>query len=496
MNGTSAPATRLAACVLAALVAALGAGTAPAAAQGYRGWTSTTLRYIEVRPLALDSVPRAGVQDLGDGRFSFEGQRVQCTGEGFCTRYVSGAVDENLFLSQDAALTFWGLGTSGLSATVMIRGRARVAGDFVWPRSDDDFEALLAYAQYVRGPLRIRLGRQRTLSGLGFTGYDGADVLAGPFRGVRLEAYGGRSLARALNEPRNEALRGIEDFVLDREAYLLGGRVQAEPAPGTALGARYQREIWADRSGLISERASLDLRTRLLAPVLLDAAADYDFGFGRWGKAHLRARAPLLEDALVVEGVVRRYLPYFELSTVWGFFSPVAYTEGELRASWTPRTDLGLWLLGSYRSYEDTGTDILLGPLEDSGWRLGTGADWRRGSWGFDGSYTVELGPGAFLSTGDLSARWHSEGALMLGVQGSAFQQIEEFRVGEGVVVGLGGLLGWEIPGGGARLDGGISHYWHVWNDRPAQTDWNQLRAWTSVRVELGGDPGLRGDER
>lgn len=477
-----------------ALLLALAAGASPGEAQSYRGWARTTLRYIEVRPLALDSIPRDQVQDLGNGRFEFQGERVQCAGLETCTRYVPRPVDENLLLSQDAAVTFWGLGTPGLSATTMLRGRTRVAGDFVWPRSDDGFEALLAYAQYVRSPFRIRLGRQRTISGLGFAGYDGASVLAGPLEGVTVEAYGGRSLARGLNEPRNEALRGIEDFVLDQEAWLVGAHVEAEPVPGTALSARYQREIWGDRSGLISERGSLNLHTDLLRPLRVDASADYDFGFGRWGKAHLSLGAPLLDDALMVEARLRRYLPYFELSTVWGFFSPVAYTEGEARVSWRPRPDLGLRILGSYRSYHDTDTDILFEPLEDSGWRLGTGADWRRGPWRFDGRYTVELGPGAFLSMGDASVRWVSPDGLTVGLRGSAFQQIEEFRIGEGVVVGAGALAGWEIPGGGARLEGGVDMYRHLWENRTVETDWDQMRAWSSIHVTLGRDPGLRGD--
>jgi hypothetical protein len=57
-----------------------------------------------------------------------------------------------------------------------------------------------------------------------------------------------------------------------------------------------------------------------------------------------------------VEATVRRYLPYFELHTIWGVFSPVAYHELELRGSWGGEP-LGLWASGSYRAYQDAHAD-------------------------------------------------------------------------------------------------------------------------------------------
>ena len=77
--------------------------------------------------------------------------------------------------TQDVALTGWGFGVEGLSGTVIARMRARLAGDLVWPRSDDAFDLLLGYVELSRGSVRARVGRQESLSGLGFTAYDGAD---------------------------------------------------------------------------------------------------------------------------------------------------------------------------------------------------------------------------------------------------------------------------------------------------------------------------------
>jgi hypothetical protein len=99
-----------------------------------------------------------------------------------CVFYRPGEVQSATFASQDVGLTAWGFGVTGVSATVLLRARADLAGEFEWPRSDDPFDAVLAYAQYNRGTLRARLGRQLNVSGLGYAGYDGLNLLVEPRR--------------------------------------------------------------------------------------------------------------------------------------------------------------------------------------------------------------------------------------------------------------------------------------------------------------------------
>src|SRR5690606_23307463 len=152
-------------------------------------------------------------------------------------------------------------------------------------------------------------------SGLGFNSYDGGHVLYAPLPRLRLELFGGRSLARGVYEPRHEALAGIEEFFPERNALLVGGGVEADPWPHTSVAARYQREMWTNRSALVSERAALDVRSSVLAPVQLVAGMDYDFAFGRIGKANLNVRLPIDDGRLVVEAAGARYVPYFELWT-------------------------------------------------------------------------------------------------------------------------------------------------------------------------------------
>lgn len=474
-----------------AVLLALATGAGDAEAQGVRGEATTTARFVDIRPIALDSVPRSRVEALPDGRFLFEGREVTCGTADVCTFLRSAPAERAVALTQDLRLTGWGFGPEGLSASIHLRARDDLGADFVWPRTDDAFDVLEGYLQYVGGPIRARAGRLRLRTGLGFGSYDGANFSVTPLDGLRVEAYGGRSLARGLNEPRHEALRGAGTFFPDRNAWLVGGALGVEPEPGTALTARYQREIWSDRSGLVSERASLDLNTDALRPVVVDGSADWDFAFGRVGKAHLTARLPLDDGRLSVAVTGRRYLPYFELWTIWGFFDPVAYHEADLRVSWSPTPRSGVWLSGGYRAYEDTDTDPLLGPVEDDAWRVGAGGSLRPSDgWLVTAAYRVERGVGAFLSSGEASARWWLLDDLWISAQASASQQIEEFRIGEGVVVGGGGSAGFEIMDA-VELSAGAALYRQTFENRPAAVDWNQFRAWSALRIGIGRDPGL-----
>lgn len=471
---------------LAVLLVLLSLRAAPAGAQDLRGWATSTFRFLELRPLERVVVDPALLVEEG-GQFFLDGEPVACGAAENCVLYRPAGVDGATVGTQDVGLTAWDLGTQGLSVTALLRGRARFGGDFVWPRSEDDLDALLLYAQLTRDRWRFRLGRQRTNSGLGFTGFDGASAMytPGPFT---LEAYGGRSLARGLAEPRDEALRGIENFVLDQDAYLLGGFVQGRFDGGTEVGLRYQREIWSDRSGLISERASLDARTDRLRPFHLRGSVDWDFGFGRVGKAALEVQRafPSLGLSVALEG--RRYVPYFELSTVWGFFSPVAYHEAMARVAWSGER-VGAWARGGWRTYDEADVAEIFDPLEDHGWRAEVGGDVRLGPrWTVQGSYDVEWGVGAFLSAADARVRFRPRDRVDLSAYATTFQRIAEFRLGDGRVVGGGVDVGLQLREG-LRLDGGAAIYRHD-TDRPGEDVWNQTRVWSSLRIDFGEDPG------
>lgn len=460
----------------------------PAAAQGFRGWVGTSVQMVEIRPLGLDSVGRADVVLDADGRYLYDGHQVYCVVQDICTSYGTRAKQRAVAASQDVSLTAWGFGVPGLSATMLLRARTSLGSELLWPRANDEFDAMLGYAQLVRGAWRFRGGRQEVRSGLGFSAFDGGSAVF--TRGsLRLEAYGGRSLARALREPVNTALRGIEDFLPDQGVHLLGGAAQWRVA-ATAVTTRYHREVLSDRSGLASERGSVDVST-VVTGTRVTGSLDYDFGFGHVGKGHLTLGRPLSGGRWLVEASARRYVPYFDLSTIWGFFEPVAYSEAELRASWSPRSTLGGWVSGGWRRYGNANTTIILEPLTDDGWRANAGIRWQPlDDWQLQGSYRLEWGPGSFLNSGDLSARYHHSDRLSATATMTTFQQIEEFRLGDGRAIGGGMSFDLGVTDR-TLLSGGLSVLRHRGGGTTSASPWNQTRAWTSLRIELGSDPGL-----
>lgn len=476
--------------LVVALVLA-GTAAAPAAyAQGVRGNATTTVRYIELRPITRDTVPEDVVTTLPDGSFEYQGIPVSCvTGLG-CFFYRSLDVQSATVATQDLGVTAWGLGVQGLSMTALLRARTDLGGELTWPRADDRFDAILAYAELNRGDFRGRLGRQRTTSHLGLTGYDGASLLWDGLGMIELEGYAGRSLMRGLNEPRDEALRGVQEFGMDTLlTWLVGGAARVEPVTGTVIGARYQREIFGNRVALVSERASLELSTSQFRPWMFDAAVDYDFSFGRIGKAHATVRAPRFHG-ITLEATGRRYLPYFELNTIWGFFSPVGYHEGEARATWRQFPSLSAWASVSYREYEEAEATVIFRPIEQRGTRYAVGGSWRAAPGiALDASYHMERGFGAFVSSGDASLHFQLTPAIGLSLDGTAFQQIEQFRVGEGIVYGGGASADVRLLPNVA-LSGGATLYRQTFENRPGIADWNQLRGWSALRASFGRDPG------
>jgi hypothetical protein len=458
------------------------------AAQSFRGWTSTSVQLVELRPLGLDSVPRADVVTDAEGRFLYDGNEVTCVLATICTGYLPLDDEHTIAATQDLGLTMWGLGLQGLSVTAQIRVRARAGGDLVWPRSDDDFDALLAYAQLQRGPLRARLGRLDVRSGLGFSAFDGGG-LAYDLDHYRFEVYGGRSLARGLREPQNEALRGLDGFLLDQSVLIVGASAGGRPWDAQVT-ARYQREILRDRSSLVSERVSFDA-TRAFPRSTLSGSIDYDFSFERAGKGHLTLSMPLQEGRWLVEATALRYVPYFDLSTLWGIFEPVSYTEMLARLGWSPSPLFGIWASGGRRSYGDTETTTILLPMRDTGWRTDVGARWVAWEgWLVSGSYQLESGPGGFLNSADASLRYDATERLSASVSVLSFQQFEEYRLGQGRAFGGGASADYTF-GERAALAIGFSMIRHRDGGNVFTSPWNQSRAWSSLRFDLGEDPGL-----
>lgn len=484
-RGTSGRRTR--GWLLAGLATAAALSALPARAQQVRGTAYGTVRYYELRPLQQDTVPRSQVTQEPDGRLTYQGHPVNCERADLCFFFRTEEPVGTAAATQDLELTGWGFPVRGLSFTTLLRFRQDLSGDLTLPRTDDAFDLILGYAELYRGAYRVRLGRQRTLSGLGFSAYDGLELRLDPLDRLHAIVYGGRSLARGLEEERDEALAPLENFVPDRSAVLLGAAVGGEPWPGTGAELRYQREILSDRSVLLSERAALDLHTSALRPLVLEGSVDYDVAFDRIGKARLSATLPVLSERLTLEATARRYLPYFELWTIWGFFSPVAYHEAELAASarWGRFAGRGSV---AWRAYEDHEAPVIREPLEDHALRAELALRAGFGSASMGAEYRLERGFGAYLSSGTASAAWRPVERVRLSVFGTANQQFLEFRRGDWIVLGLGGDVRVEAFDRLA-LVGGASLYDHAYDDRRPALDWSQQRAWLSLEVGFGREP-------
>ena len=94
---------------LVAAVALTALWTVPVSAQGVRGTATTTVRYLTLRPIELDTVARADVLD-DDGVLTFEGDPVFCLPDGVrCTRYLPEDVQHGVLATQDLSATAWGL---------------------------------------------------------------------------------------------------------------------------------------------------------------------------------------------------------------------------------------------------------------------------------------------------------------------------------------------------------------------------------------------------
>ncbi len=474
--------------VAVAMIAATAVLPGSARAQGFRGWSSTNVQSVGLRPITVDTIPSSQVDVDAAGRATYQGQPVTCTSDSLCIGYRALDQAHAVAVTEDVSLTAWGLGMQGLSVTTLLRARAHGGTDFVWPRSDDNFDAMLAYAQLVRGPVRVRAGRQEVRSGLGFSAFDGASASYTRWR-TRAQLYGGRSLARGLREPANVALRGIEDFVPDKSVYLIGGSVGTRLS-STSVTARYQREILSDRSGLESERGSLDL-TSALPGLMISGSLDYDFAFSRLGKGHLTLTRPLAQGHWLLEATARRYVPYFSLSTIWGYFEPVSYEELQARVSWSASPRLSAWATGGWRSYGNAGTAVVLSPLEDHGKTASAGLTWQTAaSWTVQGSYELQWVPGGFLSSADASVSWRPSERVSLAATGTTFQQIEQYRLGDGRAYGGGFNFDVGVTGR-ASLTGGVSVMRLENRGGSVNSPWNQTRAWSGLRIAVGSDPGM-----
>ena len=481
-----------------ALVAAIAFATA-LHAQGVRITGTTITRYIEIRPLVRDSVPLDSTRGTGVVREAFtRGVAVQCApGELHC-RYLRSASGSASITSliQDLEASAWGLG-AGIRAYAHVRGRAtNDAGGDLWPQADDPLDVLDAYLEIDRGRLRGRAGRQWRTSGLGYYNFDGLALLVRPIERLTIDVFGGRSLVRGLNESHTSgAIAAVEGIPPDDRALLFGVEVQGRPTPALSLAGMYQREYRSDQTAFYSDRVSADADYRIGRSHSVSASVEADLATGELNEMLLRGRVSLPRQLTLV-AEARRHVPFFELWTIWGAFSPVGFTEGNATLSWSDTPSrLTLQARGGWRRYEETDAGLLFLPIERTGWRIGADGTWRAAdAWTLFAATHAELGFGAARSDADAGVRWEPSRRAFVGVRAAGFQSAYELRVGEGRVFALGVDGGIRL-GAETRLQGDVTMYRHAFSDGAPSTDWTQTRASLRIEWTIGRDPGEPEDD-
>lgn len=459
--------------------------------QGFNGRARTYISYMNLQDLVLDSVPEGTVEGVGSQRTLADGTRVSC-GEEYCQYYRSGSGFDVAPVLQDIELNAWS-GITGLRAYAHVRVRKPLGDRIVWPRSDQAFEALAAYIDFTRGPLRLQAGRIWDTNPLGFFNVDGGSVsLRLPSR-LEIRALGGRSLLRGLNGPhRSDLITSVEPLGPEENAYLAGVSARWRPINALSASFTYQRETMIQSEDLYSERLAGSARL-LWEETTMEMEVKYDLAQGQTNLARVSVSRPL-GSGLTGTGELKKYVPFFQLWTLWGAFSPVGFTEGRARLDWM-RADgrLAAHAYLGYRSFADTEAEAPSAyGIEDESRRLAVGGRYRiQDDLTASGELRYDEGYGSVRSGGDVSLVKQFESDRYLAIQGTAFETFSEFRVGSGRVIGLG--LHGGSPMGPAKVQAGAMYYRHTTEDRPTILDLNQARIHLSVEVPIGSDPGLVG---
>ncbi|MEP7325394.1 MAG: hypothetical protein ABI836_05535 [Gemmatimonadota bacterium] len=477
------------------LIIALGVGltVSPAEAQGYRVRLESRVQTVGFRGVELDSIPvGSAVVGPSGGSYSPDGFAVRCgAGSAFCFFFRPGAEQRAAPTVTSADITLWGLGLTGLS----FHGSARAGFDLgsadVWPGTDPSLQLLEAYAEYNTEWLVGRLGRQVYTSRLGFSGFDGARITVRDIkRGFDAVGYLGQGLARGIALPvTSSALNPLDDFQ-PHGRQIIAGAALGYTGGFADVRLDYQREVDPRSDYFVSERAALATELRLEPRLALIGGAEYDLAQGLWGSSDITLRYVAPNFALT--GGFQRYRPHFELWTIWGAFSPVAYQAVTSSVSFSGLPHLQLRARGTRFSYEKTETETPLVSVEDRGWRIALGATWTPiPRLSIELGHEAEFAPGGSYVSYDGAVSFAPREQLLLTVHGGRLVRPLEFRFDEATLNQAGVETAWR-PSERWQFDASVVRYMEN-RKRPdaAAFDWNQTRLSARVSFLFGSGEGV-----
>jgi hypothetical protein len=468
-------------------------GASAVQAQGYRLRLDNRIQRVAFRGVQLDSIPASAVViGPGGGDFTPDGMAVRCDlSTSFCYFFRPGAEQRAAPAVTAADLTLWGLGLTGLSVHANIRLAFDLGDADVWPGTDPSVQLLEGYAEYNTEPFAGRLGRQVYISRLGFSGFDGARLTVRDVRrGFEAVGYLGQGLARGIALPvTSTALNPLDDFQPHDRQIVAGAALGYTGGPAD-VRLDYQREVDPRSDYFVSERAALAAEARLLPRLAIGGGAEYDMAQGLWGSADitLRYASPTWGGTAGFQ----RYRPHFELWTLWGAFSPVAYQAVTGSASYSGLPHLQLRARGTRFFYEKTETETPLVSVEDHGWRFSLGATWTpTDRLSVELGHEAEFGPGGSYASYDGALSYAPRDQLLFTLHGAKLTRPLEFRFDEATLHQVGIEATWR-PSERWQFDVSAARYMET-RDRPdaAGFDWDQTRISARLVLRFGSADDL-----
>lgn len=457
-------------------------------AQDYLLRLDARVQSVAYRGVRLDSVlATAVVPGANGGLETTDGYAVDCpAGATHCQFYRAGAAQRGGPMVTSADLTAWGFGVRGLSLHANARLGLDLGNADVWPGTNPAVQLFEGYLEYTNAWLTGRAGRQTERGRLGYTGFDGGMVtLRDGNHGLSGMVYAGFGLARATALPvTSPALNPLDEFQPRQRQLVAGGEARWQ-TQRLETRLEYQREVDRDTRNFVSERVALSATIRPAMGWRLDAGSEYDIARGEFGTSDVELRYG--RTSWSVAAGARRYRPYFDLWTIWGAFSPVAYTaaQGSVRVS--PSHWLDLHAGGERYWYDASGAEVPLQVTEDAGWRWNSGLGVTPATgWYFSANYRAEFGPGASSRGWDASASWQPLAALSLSAEGGHLSRPLEFRFSDSRLDWFGGQVDLKA---GDRLRCFVSALRYLEDrDRPdaGAFSWNQTRLTAGISWLLG----------
>ena len=455
-------------------------------AQGYRLRLDSRMQAVSWRGVERDSIPRSQAVPLPNGGFaSPAGYGLTCE-VSWCHYFRAGDVLRGVPLVNVADLTVWGFGVPGLRMRLNARHGTDLGDAARWPGTEPELQLIEGYLEYSHSQLSVLAGRQLISSRLGAYGLDGArGAWRNPSLGVDLAGYAGWGLARGSVLPVTApAVNPLDDFQPRDRQLVVGAEVGWNRA-GASARVEYRREVDPAVDYFVSERVAGSIGLRPLPRVSLTAGGAFDLSMNHWGSAD--ATLSYMAPIGTVSIGARRYLPFFDLWTIWGAFSPVAFHAWHGAVTATPLDGVTLHARGERYQFEKSGAVSGLVQVEDHGWRVESGVIWEPGStWTVAVGHQAEFGPGASSLGYDARFTWRPREQLSVVAHASTLQRPLELRFSDATLAIYGGELEWR-PSAQWRLGIGVTHV-DEQRERPdaASIDWDQWRLSARITVLRG----------